>query len=145
MSTPTQSFSSHTQWTPLFHFATSPLAIALLIWSGVVMARNGTTQSQMMFLAAVVLVLVTFAARTMVLRVQDRLIRLEERVRFAQLLPPDVQARAMTIRPSQLVGLRFASDAELGTLVEKVLANPGMTQKEIKMAVREWRADHFRA
>jgi hypothetical protein len=83
-------------------------------------------------------------ARLSPLRAQDRLIRLEERLRLARLLPVDLQPQIEALRPAHLVALRFASDDEVEGLVRKVLANPAMTTKEIKQQITRWRPDHFR-
>jgi hypothetical protein len=83
-------------------------------------------------------------ARLSPLRAQDRLIRLEERLRLARLLPADLQPQIEALRPAHLVALRFASDDEVEGLVRKVLANPAMTTKEIKQQITRWRPDHFR-
>lgn len=140
-----QSFASHTQWTPMQHFLTLPLTLVVVIWAGVCLFQEPGNEQGLIFVGALTLFFTNFAARVAALRVQDRVIRLEERLRFARILPSEMQSRIEEITPSQMVGLRFASDADVPALVAKVLANPAMTQKEIKMAVREWRADYLRA
>jgi len=77
--------------------------------------------------------------------VQDRVIRLEMRLKLRGLLPPDLQPRINELTPRQLVALRFASDAELPDLVREVLAGKLATSKEIKMRVRSWQSDWLRA
>jgi hypothetical protein len=81
--------------------------------------------------------------RTYALKAQDRVIRLEERLRMAQLLSEPLRRRTGELTEAQLVGLRFAPDAELPALVEKALAGK-MPQREIKQAIVNWRADYFR-
>jgi hypothetical protein len=95
----------------------------------------------------VALALLTLAlySRVMTLKVQDRVIRLEMRLRLAQVLPPDLQARIADLTPGQLVALRFASDAELPGLVRDVLEGRLTTGKEIKLKVKDWQADWLRA
>lgn len=146
MAASTQNFSNHTQFTPIYHYFTSPIAAIYFIWSVkrfISMPGNDTGYALVGSLAILGLVAV---ARLSPLRVQDRLIRLEEQLRYARLLPADVLSKVdATFRPRHFVSLRFASDAELPELVNKVLANPDMKPKEIKMQVKNWRSDHFRA
>jgi hypothetical protein len=77
--------------------------------------------------------------------VQDRLIRLEMRLRLRQILPPDLQPQIDALTHRQLVAMRFASDAELADLVRDVIAGKITTSKDIKMRVRNWQADWLRA
>jgi len=83
-------------------------------------------------------------ARRFALGVQDRVIRLEERLRMETLLPDDLKSRIEDLTTDQLIGLRFASDAELSGLVRRVLDGDLTDRKEIKQAVENWRADHQR-
>ena len=145
MAEPTQSFSSHTRWFPLFHFFAAPLSLIFFFWSVKRAITTPNADAIFMTVGALAIVGATFAARLMPLRVQDRLIRLEERLRMYRVLPADMHAGVESLRPRHMVALRFASDAELPELARKVIANPTMTQKEIKQAIRQWRADHFRA
>jgi hypothetical protein len=91
------------------------------------------------------LLLLLFLARLMALSVQDRVIRLEEQMRMRELLPADLTPRINEFTVKQLVGLRFASDAELPELARQVLDGKLVEQKAIKQAVKNWRADHQRA
>jgi len=84
-----------------------------------------------------------FLIRIYALKVQDRLIRLEERLRLTNILPEALRRRIQELTEDQLVGLRFASDDELASLVEKTLAS-NWSRKEIKANVHTWRPDYFR-
>jgi len=77
--------------------------------------------------------------------VQDRVIRLEERLRYERLLPADLKARAGEFTVSQFVSLRFASDAELPALARKVLDDKVNERKAIKQMVKSWKPDYLRA
>jgi hypothetical protein len=96
-------------------------------------------------LTAAALVLLMFNARLFALSVQDRVIRLEERMRLSSLLPADLKPRVSEFTVSQLVALRFASDEELPRLARKVLTDKLTDRKAIKQMVKNWRADDLRA
>jgi hypothetical protein len=98
-----------------------------------------------MLVGALALVGAIAMLRLSALRVQDRVIRLEERLRLGRLLPTDLQPRIEEIRPSHLIALRFASDAEVTDLVRRVLADPSIKPKAIKQQIKNWKADYFRA
>ncbi len=86
-----------------------------------------------------------FVARGYVIKVQDRVIRLEMRLRLEKILPPEMQGDILKLTIPRLVGLRFASDAEMPALVRKVLAEDIQDPKPIKQMVTDWQADHARA
>jgi hypothetical protein len=81
----------------------------------------------------------------MVLTVQNRVIRLEMRLRLRELLPPTMQSDVARLSLSQLIALRFASDAELPALIQEVLAGKAKSSNEIKMKIRDWQGDYLRA
>jgi hypothetical protein len=99
----------------------------------------------MSLFVAVALVLLFFFARIFALRVQDRVIRLEMRLRMAQVLPADLRGRINEFTVNQLCSLRFASDAELAELARKVLDEKLDDRKSIKKMIRNWEADWLRA
>ena len=90
------------------------------------------------------LLVLAFLARIFALGVQDRVIRLEERLRFERLLPDDLKPRIGEFTIDQLVSLRFASDAELPALARTVLDGKVNSRKAIKKMVQNWRADYQR-
>jgi hypothetical protein len=135
-----QSFQSHTKWDPLFHFVISPILLVNVILA----VRHAWAYPAYTTIVAVVLAtalfLLAFKMRLYSLKVQDRLIRLEERLRLQGQLPAAEIAR---LSESQLIGLRFAADEEVAGLAQKALAG-NWTQKQIKAAIKTWRPDHFR-
>jgi hypothetical protein len=141
-----QSLQSHTKWFPPFHFFVMPVFIINFGWS---IYRWKASEFSLRGFESVVLALalVVFAlsARLMALKVQDRVIRLEERLRLERLLPADLRPRIGEFTCGQLVALRFASDAELPGLARKVLDEKIVERKAIKQLVKNWRADYLRA
>jgi hypothetical protein len=140
-----QSYKTHTRFLPLFHFFVIPVLLGnlvLTIWR-LVQAPALNTAWGVVF--AFALVGVGFLSRIQAVTVQDRVIRLEERLRLRQLLPPDLQPQIDALTHKQLVALRFASDQELAEMVRDIVGGRLTTPKDIKMRVRSWRADWLRA
>lgn len=144
MSDTTQSYENHTRMVPLFHYVAFGILMINLGWSGRALFRDLSVDNGVTFLLAVGLILVAWFVRAFPLGVQDRVIRLEERLRLERLLPGDLKARIGDFTTNQLVGLRFASDEELPGLARRVLDEGISDRKTIKQAVKNWRADHQR-
>ena len=139
-----QSYKSHTRWLPAYHFFVVPV-LALNVINELRRAYVYPSAGRAVaVVVALALLTLGFLARTMPLAAQDRLIRLEMRMRLQQLLPPDLRARINELTPGQLVALRFAGDAELPELVREVLDGRLKTGKEIKMRVKDWQPDWTR-
>jgi hypothetical protein len=138
-----QSFKNHTKFDPPFHFFLGPVGFILLILSIIEAVNHPSTMAYIHIVAIVWLIVLVFKTRLYALKVQDRVIRLEERLRLAQVLPAAMQSRIGDLSIDQLIGLRFASDAELPGLVDKALAG-NWNRKQIKEAVQNWRADNWR-
>jgi Family of unknown function (DUF6526) len=141
-----QNFANHTKWVPAFHFFVGPVLIFNFVWC-IFRWKNAhfSFDGFVTLLTAAALVVLTFLARIFALRVQDRVIRLEERLRMQRLFPADLQVRIGEFAPAQLVALRFASDSELPGLARKVLDDKVAGSKAIKEMVKDWRADYLRA
>ena len=140
-----QNYKNHTRFFPLFHFFVMPILggnVFVAVWD--LLQVPGLASAWGLVLAIGLLAL-GLVSRTQALTVQDRVIRLEMRLKLRGLLPPDLQPRISELTPRQLVALRFASDAELPDLVREVLAGKLATSKEIKMRVRSWQSDWLRA
>jgi len=141
-----QSYSNHVKWVPTFHFFVVPVMVLNLVQSIVKLARHWFYWDGLVgVLVAVALLIFVFNARLFALRVQDRVIRLEERQRMTRLLPGDLQGRIVEFTPGQLVALRFASDGERPELARKVLTDRITSGKAIKQMVKSWRPDYLRA
>ena len=140
----TQNFQNHVRWYPLVHFVISPLLFLNLIWQIVRFSQEKSWDRAENLLLAVVFLLMSLAARLQALRVQDRIIRLEEKLRYKDILPPDLAVKASGLRTGQMLALRFASDDELPELVRRTLNGEFKNSKEIKMSVKNWRGDYLR-
>jgi hypothetical protein len=138
-----QTYANHGRLDPWFHFFLAPIALIVLIASIVHLVRHPHPWGAVHVVLAFALFMLVFKVRSYPLKVQDRVIRLEERLRMATLLPEPVRSRINELDVRQLIALRFASDAEIPGLVERTL-NENLTQKQIKQAIQNWRADNFR-
>jgi hypothetical protein len=138
-----QDFAHHTRWDPLFHFFVIPVFAISVLMTIVHLVRSPGWHSAWVVIAMIALLLAIFKIRLYSLKVQDRVIRLEERVRLATLIDPTLRSRIGEITESQLVALRFASDAELPGLAARAL-NEKLRNADIKKAIVHWRPDHFR-
>ncbi len=148
-----QTFSNHAKFVPMFHFFLLPALLLNLIWA---VRWFFPLQVNTMFgfqvfmghlvnlMVAIALIVMAFLARTFALGVQDRVIRLEERIRYERLLPEDLKPRIGEFTINQLVALRFACDAELPALARKVLDAKISERKAIKQMVQNWRPDYQR-
>jgi hypothetical protein len=140
-----QNYQNHVRWHPLFHFFAMPVVILHFIWTLVVLIRQaGGWQNVENLVLAGVLVATVFLTRINALKAQDRVIRLEEQLRFQRLFPKDFAQHLQALSTSQLIALRFASDEELPELIQKIKAKNLTTSDEIKKAIKNWRADHLR-
>jgi hypothetical protein len=145
---PEQNYSNHTRWFPLFHFVVMPLLLLNFLDHLVrIFTNTGYERGEQIFWAVfgLTLILLALSTRLMALKVQDRVIRLEERLRYAGVLTPELNARCGSLTNDQIVALRFASDDELAGLVECALNGEFAKTKDIKLAIKNWRADHLRA
>jgi hypothetical protein len=145
MAEPVQNFSNHRRFFPLFHFTAVPLLLLYLAYSVYVLVRAPSLATAAPVVLAVSLFCTQLSSRLMALSVQNRVIRLEMQLRLERLLGPAAREAfdALTVR--QLVALRFASDAELPALVQRVRSNELATSRSVKQAIRDWRADFLRA
>jgi hypothetical protein len=145
-----QNFKNHGRIDPPFHYIAIPiLLLNLLLVLGITIHLAIAHRTHAMILhiwltlLAFALVVVATNSRVKDLKLQDRVIRLEERLRFAALLPPATLAATASLTVPQIVALRFASDAELPALVARTLAE-NLTPKQIKESVVTWRPDTHR-
>jgi hypothetical protein len=139
-----QTYANHARFHPPFHFFLAPGSIVLLILTIVNVVRHyQRLDAWTLLLMGLLFFLAVFLLRSNPLRAQDRIIRLEERLRLQALLSAELASRINDLTESQLIALRFASDNEVPGLVAKALAEK-MQSKDIKKAIVTWRADNFR-
>lgn len=138
-----QNYSHHTRYDPLFHFFILPVFAITVISSIVHLVRRPGLHSAWLVVFVVAAVILAFKVRLYALKVQDRVIRLEERLRLMTLLDPSLRPRIGELTESQLIALRFASDGELPALAARAL-NEKLAGAEIKKAIQQWRADYWR-
>ncbi len=140
---PTQNYANHVLMPVPFVAAGAVLAIDALV-RVVNLFRAPGLDSAWAILPGIALVVFWSLLRRNSLRLQDRIIRLEMRVRLEQVLPPERRADIARLETGQLIALRFASDAELPALVGEVLAQGTRSRDEIKRKVKDWQADWMR-
>jgi hypothetical protein len=140
-----QNFENHAKFVPGFHFFVGPVLMFNVVWMAVRFVRHLSIENGEFLLVSVAILVLSFYARLFALKVQDRVIRLEMRLRLMEILAPDLRPRIGELSPGQLISLRFASDAELPGLARKVLDEKINDRKAIKKMVQNWQADELRA
>ena len=143
MPEPQQNFANHARFIPVFHYVAGPILLLNLAVK-VAGLRALSFPAVLDLLVAAALMILFFYTRVFALKVQDRVIRREMRLRMRDTLPEDLQDRIDDFTPTQMVGLRFAGDAELPGLARKVLDENITAATPIKKLVTDWRADRHR-
>jgi hypothetical protein len=141
-----QTFANHSRIVPAFHMVALPILFLNIGYSIYRLVHTWFSFDALVtFLVAIALLLVALYARMFALAVQDRVIRLEMRLRLEKLLPADLKPRILEFSVGQLIALRFASDAELPDLARRVLDEKVKDKKAIKQMIKTWKADYLRA
>lgn len=145
-----QTFANHTRFDPPFHFFILPIIALGVIFTFIHFFAHlshadfrDNLHAILLILLALALMTWVFKTRLYALKVQDRVIRLEERLRLMQLLPEPLRSRIPELTEGQLIALRFASDAEVPKLTERAL-NEKLSRNDIKKAIQNWRPDYWR-
>jgi hypothetical protein len=139
-----QTYQNHARNYPLVHFILFPIFFFNFIWQAVRLYQEPSWDRSEMILLAFAFIGLNLAARAQALRAQDRVVRLEEKLRYRELLPKELAEKASELKTGQIIALRFASDEELPDLVQKTVNGEFPTNKEIKLAVKDWRGDFLR-
>ena len=145
MTETTQSYANHRRVFPLYHLFALPVLLAHVVVTLVGAVREPTAWTLWMVVVALGIAGAAVANRASTLIVQNRVIGLEMRLRLATVLPVELCQRIPELDLKQLVGLRYAGDAELPALVERCLRGELPTADAVKRAVRQWRPDYVRA
>lgn len=145
MPEPIQTYKNHAKMVPLYHYGVYTLLAANLSWAASAAMKTPDAGTIIALGTACALILVAVYARAFALRVQDRVIRLEMRLRLRELLPPALHPRIAEFTAGQMVALRFASDSELPELVQTVLRDRITDKKAIKLLIKNWTPDDARA
>jgi hypothetical protein len=138
-----QTLANHGRLDPWFHFIILPLLLFCLIASIHSSIREGHGFHLLLPVFALAALLLAFRCRSYALKVQDRVIRLEERLRLTALLAEPLRTRIPELNERQLIALRFAADNEVPSLVERTLRE-NLEPKAIKHAIQRWRPDYWR-
>jgi hypothetical protein len=141
-----QSYANHARFDPMFHFFLLPVLLINLIVTIVILIREWPHHIPLhgwVIVMALALIILAGVARSSALRAQDRIIRLEESLRYQRVLTPELLAASQPLTIRQIIALRFASDAELAGLVQRTLSE-SLPPKAIKQAIVNWRADNLR-
>ena len=141
---PPQTFANHVRWQPPIHFFVLPVMLINVIWSIVLFVKGPGPTSGWWIIVSLALLVLVFFVRLNPLKAQDRIIRLEEKLRYQQILSPALLELTSALTPGQIIALRFASDNELEELLGAVLAGKLTKNSDIKRAIKHWRADTFR-
>jgi hypothetical protein len=138
-----QTYTNHRRMDPAYHYVASALSLFVLVLSMIRLIRTPSLDAIGGFSLALSLMIILLKLRTYSLHNQDRIIRLEESLRMASLLPETLRLRVHELNPKQFVALRFASNEELPTLVDQTLRED-LSGEEIKKRIQVWRPDTFR-
>jgi Family of unknown function (DUF6526) len=140
----TQTYQNHVRYFPLVHFVLFPVLFLNLLWQAVRLYQEPSWDRAEFVILSVAFIAMNVAARVQALRAQDRVIRLEESLRYQRILSADLAFQAEQLPNGNKVALRFASDEELPELVQKAINGEFATSKEIKLAIKNWRGDFLR-
>jgi uncharacterized protein DUF6526 len=138
-----QTFANHAKFDPLYHFIAFPILLVNVLVVAYYLVKFPGMGGTWLLIVSLALFFVALRLRTYATRLQDRIIRIEERVRLQSVLQEPLRSRIGELTDTQFVGLRFASDAELPALVQRTL-DEKLSRGDIKKAVTEWRPDHSR-
>jgi hypothetical protein len=139
----TQNLKNHGRLDPAFHLFTFGVYLLNLVYAGFHLYRQPSLSSGWYLVLSIVVIIPILKLRMYPLKVQDRLIRLEERLRLQALAPQEWHPQIYRLSEDQLIALRFAADDEVVELAKQALEH-NLNRKQIKERIRNWRADDWR-
>jgi hypothetical protein len=138
-----QSFKNHSRFDPQYHLVLSTVLIVNLVIAICFLAQHYSIYSAWLVILSIAVFIPVFKIRVYPLRVQDRVIRLEERIRLQALAPTEWHTQIYRLTEDQMIGLRFAADDEVVELAKQALEH-NLNRKQIKERIKNWRADNWR-
>lgn len=139
----TQSLKHHARFDPFYHFFVAGLYLVNLVYAGFHLYRQPNLSSGWYLVLSLAAIVPILKLRLYPLRVQDRVIRLEERLRLQALAPQQWHTQIYRLSEDQLIGLRFAADDEVVELAKQALEH-NLNRKQIKERIKDWRPDVWR-
>ena len=138
-----QNLKNHGRLDPPYHFVLTFILLANLVISVIYVVRHPCFYSAWLVVLSAAAILALFRMRQYPLKVQDRVIRLEERLRLQALAPAEWHSQIYRLSEDQLIGLRFAADDEVVELAKQALEH-NLNRKQIKQRIKDWRPDNWR-
>jgi hypothetical protein len=138
-----QNFKNHVRWDPPYHLILGLVLLANIVYAVVHLWRQTNISSWWYLVLSIIVFIPFFKLRMYSLKVQDRVIRLEERLRLQALAPAEWHSQIYRLTEDQLIGLRFAADDEVVELAKQALEH-NLNRKQIKERIKDWRADNWR-
>jgi hypothetical protein len=138
-----QSFNSHARFDPPYHFFLTIVSIASIVVAVIYAVHHPSFDSVWLVVVAFAALVALFLMRSYPLKVQDRVIRLEERLRLQALAPTEWHTQIYRLTEDQLIALRFAADDEVVELAKQALEH-NLNRKQIKERIKSWRPDTWR-
>jgi hypothetical protein len=138
-----QNFKNHARFDPQYHMVAFAVLVVNLVMAFIFLARHLSVYSEWLVILSIAVFIPFFKLRTYPLKVQDRIIRLEERMRLQALAPSEWHTQIYRLSEDQLIGLRFAADDEVVELAKMALEE-NLNRKQIKERIKDWRPDNFR-
>lgn len=139
-----QTYENHVRWHPPHHFVLTPILLLNFIFAIVRLVQDFNIDRIAYLILAIGLIIMGVLVRLNSLTVQNRLIKLEEQLRYERILPKDLAEKARNLKTGQIIALRFASDEELPFLIERALNNEFEKPDQIKREIKNWRGDYLR-